>query len=86
MPYIEEHRRSNLREDGLMGVNPVTIGELNFCITELVHEYCKRKGLNYSTINECIGVFECAKHEFYRRVAAPYEGNKMRENGDVYAR
>ena len=31
-----------------------------------------------------IGVLECAKLELYRRVAAPYEDDKIDENGDVY--
>lgn len=30
------------------------------------------------------GAIECAKLEFYRRVAAPYEDKKIAENGDVY--
>jgi hypothetical protein len=41
-------------------------------------------GKNYKHINEIIGVLECAKQEFYRRVAAPYEDTKIQENGDVY--
>ena len=30
-----------------------------------------------------MGVLECCKLEFYRRVAAPYEDIKIEENGDV---
>ncbi len=40
--------------------------------------------LRYSKINSLIGVLECAKLELYRRVAAPYENDKIDENGDVY--
>ena len=69
-----------------MHVSPDTVGELNFCFTVLADDFIQRKGLNYESINAVIGAFECAKQELYRRVAAPYEGNKMRENGDVYAR
>jgi hypothetical protein len=35
-------------------------------------------------VNEAIGVLECAKLELYRRVAAPYEDEKIAESGDVY--
>ena len=37
-----------------------------------------------SRINELVGVLECAKIELYRRIAAPYEDDKSRINGDVY--
>ena len=40
--------------------------------------------ISYSRINELIGVLECAKIELYRRIAAPYEDDKSRINGDVY--
>ncbi len=33
---------------------------------------------------EVLGALECAKMEFYRRVAAPYEREAMAKNGDVY--
>jgi len=31
-----------------------------------------------------VGVLECAKLELYRRIAAPYEDEKIVETGDVY--
>jgi hypothetical protein len=43
-----------------------------------------KKTLNYSDYNEIIGVLECAKMEFYRRLAAPYEDSKIIVNGDVF--
>jgi hypothetical protein len=39
--------------------------------------------LRYYHINKAIGVLECIKLEFYRRVAAPYEDVKIKESGDV---
>ena len=41
-------------------------------------------GTNYVKLNELIGVLECAKLELYRRVASPYEDEKVESNGDVY--
>lgn len=86
MPYIDEVRRINLREDGLEMVKPQNVGELNFCITDLIMNYLDGRQPSYELYNSIIGVLDCSKQEFYRRVLAPYEGNKMREAGDVYAR
>jgi len=77
MPYIEQRRRDVVSK-------PETSGELNFMITELINLYIMDNGKSYSTLNEVIGVLECAKLELYRRVAAPYEDEKMKQNGDVY--
>lgn len=41
-------------------------------------------GGKYDSLNAVIGVLECAKQEFYRRAAVPYENQKITENGDVY--
>ena len=55
-------------------------GELNYVVTKIL------KGvypLKYYHLNKAIGVLECIKLEFYRRVAAPYEDTKIEESGDV---
>ena len=80
MPYIKEHRREELEESSAI-INP---GELNYKITLLLTNYMHGKGLNYQTINDIMGALEGAKAEFYRRIAAPYEDKKIKENGDVY--
>ena len=80
MPYIRQFARSVLATGG----TPDTSGALNYCITKLVDDYLQRAGLNYASINEVIGVLECAKLELYRRIAAPYEDVKREQNGDVY--
>jgi hypothetical protein len=53
-------------------------------ISSLLDEYLTENGRNYANINEVIGVLECAKLEIYRRVAAPYEDEKIDQNGDVF--
>jgi Domain of unknown function (DUF6899) len=55
-------------------------GELNYVFTKLLKEIYP---LRYFHINKAIGVLECVKLEFYRRVAAPYEDTKIQESGDV---
>ncbi len=79
MPYINKQRRIDLAQ----GVAPTTVGELNFKITSICHDYLRDLGLNYSNLNGVIGVLECAKLELYRQVAAPYESKKKRLNGNI---
>ena len=80
MPYISTEDRNDL-DNGAM---PETAGELNYMISALLDDYLVGKGKNYANINEVIGMLECAKLELYRRVAAPYEDEKIDQNGDVY--
>lgn len=81
MPYIKPEDRAKILLDE---ASISTAGELNYFISTLLNWYLNQKGKSYSTINEAIGVLECAKLELYRRVAAPYEDIKIEENGDVY--
>ena len=83
MPYIKESDRKALDKYPLSVQNA---GELNYMITRIAFEYWKgiHGKQNYQKINDIIGALEGAKMEFYRRVAAPYEDGKIKENGDVY--
>lgn len=81
MPYIKPERRQSLKP---IFVCPETAGELNYVVTQLCRQYIHNTGLRYENINAVVGALECAKQEFYRRVAVPYEDAKIRENGDVY--
>lgn len=83
MPYIPADDRP-ARDLRAREPRPATAGELNYQITTLLQAYVDEHGLRYSTINDCLGALEGAKLEFYRRVAAPYEDDKITENGDVY--
>lgn len=83
MPYIPREVRHELF-DNASERRPRTAGELNFIISDWINDYLLTNGLNYRNINDCIGALECAKMELYRRIAAPYEDIKLRENGDVY--
>ena len=81
MPYITVEARARLDKGG----KPETAGELNYAITRLVDDYLIQKGgVRYAHLNEVVGALECAKLELYRRVAAPYENQKLSETGDVY--
>lgn len=86
MPYISPKVREDLKHKLVYGGRSIeNVGELNYMITRMVDQYLKDNDLSYSTINEVIGVLECAKLELYRRVASPYEDIKIAQNGDVYS-
>lgn len=81
MPYITKDRQRAICMDG----SPVdNAGELNFCLTAIIKDYVERKGLSYQSINDVKGALQGALAEFDRRVVAPYEDQKIQDNGDVY--
>ena len=81
MPYVDADARERLDHGG----KAQTPGELNYMITKIVDDYLMGKGpIRYGHLNEVVGALECAKLELYRRVAAPYEDEKITEFGDVY--
>ena len=83
MPYIKKQRRDELDQEELEDIKPATVGELNYVITTICVNYLKLNSTSYRVINEIMGAIECAKQEFYRRVAVPYEQIKIKENGDI---
>ena len=80
MPYIDPKNRYDLQ----VGFTPNNPGELNYLFTSLITEYLKTKKTSYQTINDILGALEGCKLEFYRRIAVPYEQDKIKTNGDVY--
>lgn len=82
MPYIKRDRRIPADK---RGYEAKTAGELNYAITRLCDLFLNDHGPSYENINTIVGALECAKHEFYRRIAVPYEDRAIRVNGDVYA-
>lgn len=79
MPYIkmiERNRQTKNWPDGP--------GQLNWIISDACNFYMKQRGVSYQSINDVVGALEGAKLEFYRRIAVPYEDQKLKENGDVY--
>lgn len=88
MPYINEAAREKIQSgDDISFLAPETPGELNYCVVELLNAYIDASGeeVGYSLFNEIMGVLECTKEEFYRRMVAPYEDIKLEENGEVYS-
>lgn len=89
MPYIPSEDRLKLDEVMLslemtIAQNGISNGEYNYIISSLSQMYLDRHGTSYNTVKDVVGGLECAKLEFYRRIAAPYEDTKIAQNGDVY--
>lgn len=87
MPYIPQERRTELRPPHYTGRPPAgarNTGELNYLISALAADYIRLNGLSYQTISEVRAAMNDASQEFYRRVAVPYEDEKLAQNGDVY--
>ena len=84
MPYIKQEKRTPIDSQINVLEHLVTNeGDLNYTITCLCLAYIEQNGKKYSTINSAVGALECAKLEMYRRLAAPYEDLKAKENGDL---
>lgn len=87
MPYIKAGNRKKYEKileelvKILKTLPPEEIdGELNYVVTKILKEIYP---LRYFHINKAVGVLECIKLEYYRRVAAPYEDQKIKETGDI---
>jgi len=87
LPYIKAENRKKYEKileelvKILKTLSPEKIdGELNYIVTKILKEIYP---LRYFHINKAVGVLECIKLEYYRRVAAPYEDQKIKDAGDV---
>lgn len=78
MPYITQEDKEFLETE-----LPDTAGHLNYLFTTIINGYTE-DGVSYQKINDVVGALEGAKAEFQRRIVAPYEDKKIKENGDVY--
>lgn len=81
MPYINPDDRAELEPH--MGREPMTPGELNYCVTCLCDGYLAGN-LDYQALNDVQGALACVMNEIYRRIAAPYEDVKLEINGEVF--
>lgn len=88
MPYIVKTEREQIDYyvDGVLE-SCHSWGAVNYAVSTLVTKFlkhiCFSGKLSYENLQNAMGLFECAKEEFYRRVVVPYEEKKIKENGDV---
>jgi hypothetical protein len=86
IPYIKEFHRPAYH-DAISQIVELTKGTqdrdgfLNYVISTIITACYDKK---YTDLNAAIGMLECAKLEFYRRVVASYEDQKCFDNGDVF--
>ena len=87
MPYIKTEKREKYKlilNDLISTLKSLPVedldGELNYVVTKILKEIYP---LRYFHLNRAVGVLECIKQEYYRRVVAPYEDIKIKESGDV---
>ncbi len=84
MPYIQQDRRDVFdRALNELALEVRNEGELNYCIYKLSRLIISRTGKSYSSLSMCSSAMEHAKLEWYRKVVAPYEDEKIGENGDI---
>jgi len=84
MPYIlKDHRVVFDEPIANIAKEIKSVGELNYCITTLIHNYTKNHIMRYGMLNDCLGVLDAVAREYYRKVVAPYEDKKIEENGDI---
>jgi hypothetical protein len=84
MPYIAKKERVKFEKPiQELADNIETDGDLNYCISLLMHKILEKRGVRYQNMNNIMGAIDCAKMEFYRTVASPYEDEKKTENGSV---
>jgi hypothetical protein len=87
MPYTKQEQRpavDKLVEPLINHLKSLPVedqdGVLNYVVTKIIKNLYPQK---YFHLNRALGVLSAVTHEFYRRVAAPYEDTKIKENGDV---
>ncbi len=90
MPYIKPEARPKIDEitDALIDhVRSLPLeeqdGALNYAITRTLLSVYPRRYFHY---NRLMGVLACVTQEAYRVTIAPYEDEKIRENGRVQPR
>ncbi|SNS80066.1 hypothetical protein SAMN05421640_1285 [Ekhidna lutea] len=82
MPYIKQEDRPKLDQlvEQMKEAGIAANGDLNY----LLYAFCKRHvSPSYNNYKNFIGELNQCATEIERRILAPYEDEKMRENGDV---
>lgn len=85
MPYITQERQERIELPYVGG-----LGELTFVVDKIAEELLWKlagyewRNVRYEHIAAVDGALGLAQAEFRRRVVAPYEDSKLRQNGDVF--
>lgn len=82
MPYIKPTDREFLDTTPVDQLDALRAGELTYLLYRLMVNSLPADA-KYHDYAMILGCAESAKQEFYRRKVAPYEDQKIQENGDV---
>lgn len=85
MPYIKQKDRNRFKDvvKALLSNLPNNAGEINYLFTWICRLYVIKSGSCYQSYNDVLGALEGVKLELYRRQIAPYEDEKIKEEGDL---
>ena len=85
MPYVTESRRVVLDDMRLkdVGWECRNAGDLCYCIYKMMVTYLRKHERKFLVMAQAMSAAENAVREFYRREVAPYEDEKIKENGDI---
>ena len=87
MPYITQEQRDRL--DPLIAplsddlLEHLDVGEYNYVMTKLMHDYLIKVGLKYKNVSAAKAVLMDARDELGRVVMGNYEDKKIEENGPI---
>lgn len=86
MPYVKTRERDRLQPlaDLILNTQINTAGNLQYLIAILTKSFMIGKEKKYQDHNDIMGALDGAAREYYRRKVAPYEQEKIKDNGDVY--
>lgn len=92
MPYIEQRYRDlidNEIDELIEGLKRFDVGStvpdgaINYVFTKILLAFFDQP-TSYFNIQRVIGLLECIKSEYMRRVGEPYENMKRIQNGEVF--
>lgn len=82
MPYIPPDEREEFRQLDDLYID--TPGKLVYAFTRLIRKFIRsQKQITFMVYALVLGCLCATALEFYRRGVAPYEDEKLRQNGDV---
>ncbi len=82
MPYIKQYHRQLCDEvvSAMVDSNITAGGDLNYILFKYAKYHIPH---NYNSLKNYIGELDECIAEIRRRILAPYEDEKIKENGDV---
>lgn len=88
MPYINRSERQQYQNilnelSAMVPKDPKQRpGHMNYIVSLLINKVYG-DSMRYADHNEVTGFLTCLQQEFYRRFTAPYEDDKIKEQGDL---